>query len=123
MKNSVLVLLIACAVVSACSNERETASGQKFTVVKKGDGKDVDAKKYLVLNFLFKDGKDSVWNDSRLSPYPVIMQKKQIAKGGDPVLDVLSMLSNGDSVIVKITAKDLFTKSFHQPIPKKVDSL
>jgi FKBP-type peptidyl-prolyl cis-trans isomerase FkpA len=122
MKNSILVSLIILALCTACSNSRETASGQKFTVIRKGDGVEVGVKKFLIMNFMFKDGKDSVWNDTRKNPYPMAMQKQNIMKPGDNVLEVISMLTKGDSVTFKISAKDIFAKSFHQPIPPKVDS-
>src|SRR5258708_6241506 len=122
MKNSIVVVLISAVLAVACSNDRETASGQKFTVLKKGDGKEVDAKKFLVMSLLFKDGKDSMWRDTRKDPYPWIQIKEAIMKPGDNVLEVISMLTKGDSVMFKVPVKDIFTKSFHQPVPPKVDS-
>lgn len=123
MKNSILVLLVSVVLLAACSNERETDSGQKFTVLKKGDGNEVDNKKFLVLNFMYKDGKDSVWSDTRKNPYPWIQMKQSILKRGDNVLEVISMLTKGDSVTFKVSAKDIFIKSFRQPaVPPSVDS-
>jgi len=123
MKNSLIILFAVSLLAASCSNERETVSGQKFTVVKSGDGNEVAGDKYLILSFVFKDGKDSVWNDSRKNPYPLIMQKKQINKKGDNVLEVIGMLTKGDSVTFKIAATDLFKNSFHQPkLPAFVDS-
>jgi FKBP-type peptidyl-prolyl cis-trans isomerase FkpA len=122
MKNSILVSLVVFAICSACSNERETASGQKFTVVKKGDGKEIKAKQIMVMDFSFKDGKDSVWFDTRKNPYPQIMQKQAQPQNGDALLEVIYMLTKGDSVTVKMSAKDVFAKAFKQPMPPKVDS-
>ncbi len=121
MKNSILVSLIVFAICSACSNDRETVSGQKFTVLKKGDGKEIKAKQFMILDYSFKDGKDSVWYDTRKNPYPQIMQKQAKAQSGDKITEVLYMLSKGDSVIFKISATDFF-KSFRQPVPPKVDT-
>ena len=122
MKNSILVSLVVFAICSACSNERETASGQKFTVNKKGDGKEIKTKQIMIMDYGFKDGKDSVWYDSRKNPYPQIMQKQAQPQSGDALLEVIYMLSKGDSVTVKMAAKDLFTKALRQPVPPKVDS-
>ena len=122
MKNSILVSLVFLAICSACSNDRETVSGQKFTVLKKGDGKEVKVKQILIMDFLFKDGKDSVWYDTRKNPYPQIMQKQAQVQGGDKLMEVIYMLSKGDSVTLKMSALDVFTKSFRQPIPPNVDS-
>jgi len=123
MKNSILVSLILLGICAACSNERESASGQKFTVLKAGDGHKIDSGRFLIMNFVFKDSKDSVWNDTRKSGVPLIMQKQGIVRPGDKVLEVIGMLTKGDSVTFKVSAKEIFTKSFRQPVPPKVDSL
>jgi FKBP-type peptidyl-prolyl cis-trans isomerase FkpA len=122
MKNSILVSLIVLAICFACSQDRETVSGQKFTVLRKGDGAEIKVRKILIMDFLFKDGKDSVWYDTRKNPYPQIMQKQAKAQGGDKLMEVIYMLTKGDSVTLKMSASDVFTKSFRQPIPPKVDS-
>jgi FKBP-type peptidyl-prolyl cis-trans isomerase FkpA len=122
MKNSILVFLIVSSLCLACSKNRETASGQKFTIVRAGDGHTIDSGKYMILNFMFKDGKDSVWNDTRKNGYPIVMQKQGIVRPGDKVLEVIGMLTKGDSATFKVPAKDIFTKSFRQPLPPKVDS-
>src|SRR5258708_26047007 len=123
MKNSILVSLVVLVLFTSCNNERETSTGQKFTIVKKGDGIEVDAKKFLILNFMFKDGKDSVWNDTRKNPYPWITMKQALQRPGDNVLEVIGMLTKGDSAIFKVSAKDIFKKSFRQPsVPPNVDS-
>lgn len=123
MKNSILILTISAIVAVACSNERETVSGQKFTIVKNGDGKEIDDKKFLILNLMFKDGKDSVWNDTRKNPYPWITMKQTLQRQGDNVLEVIGMLTKGDSAVFKVSAKDIFKKSFRQPsVPPNVDS-
>src|SRR6185369_14003041 len=122
MKNSILVSLIVFAICSACSNERETASGQKFTIAKKGDGKEIKAKLIMIMDFSFKDGKDSVWFDTRKNPYPQIMQKQAQPVSGDALMECIYMLTKGDSVTVKMSAIDVFSKAFKTPMPPKVDS-
>ncbi len=122
MKNSILGFLIVLAFCSACLNERETVSGQKFTVIKKGDGNEIKVKQILIMDFVFKDGKDSIWYDTRKNPYPQIMQKQAQVQGGDKLMEVIFMLTKGDSVTLKMSASEVFTKSFRQPIPPKVDS-
>ena len=122
MKNSILAILVLTILAVACSKERETVSGQKFTIVKEGDGKEVDDKKFLVLSLVFKDAKDSVWTDTRKNPFPWVTMKQAIERPGDNVLEVISMLTKGDSAVFKVSALDIFVKSFHQPLPPKVDS-
>ena len=123
MKNISILFFAAILFASCSTNTRETSSGQSFTIVRKGDGAAIDSGKFMAMNFLFKDGKDSVWNDTQKSGVPLIMQKQGITRPGDNVLEVINMLSKGDSVRFQVSAKDIFTKSFRQPIPPNVDSL
>ncbi len=122
MKNSILVFLIVASLCFACSKDRETASGQKFTVLRAGDGKKIDSGRFLIMNFMFKDAKDSVWNDTRKSGIPIIMQKQGVIRHGDKVLEVISMLTKGDSIMFKVPVGDIFKNSFRTPVPPKIDS-
>jgi FKBP-type peptidyl-prolyl cis-trans isomerases 1 len=121
MKNSILLAaLISLGLVACTSNE--TPSGVKFTVLRKGDGVKVDSGKFMVMNMIFKDGKDSIWSDTRKNGFPAIVQMQDSIPKGDGVLEVIQMLTKGDSVSFLIPAKDLFTKTFRQPVPPMVDS-
>src|SRR5277367_6602122 len=117
MKNSILVFLVVSSLCLACSKDRETASGQKFTILRAGNGVKIDSGKFMILNFMFKDAKDSVWNDTRKNGFPVVMQKQGIVRPGDKVLEVIGMLTKGDSATFKVSAKEIFTVSFRQPVP------
>jgi FKBP-type peptidyl-prolyl cis-trans isomerase FkpA len=121
MKNSLLVILLASFLFASCSGPK-TPSGFEFNVVRKGDGVKVDSGKYLVMNFLFKDGKDSVWNDTNKSGLPAVIQNQGNSPEGDVVLEVVKMMTKGDSVTFKIPAKKLFEKTFRQPVPAFVDT-
>ncbi len=121
MKNYLLLLFFA-AVLAACSNSKKTPSGYEFTVLRKGDGVKVDSGKFLVMNLVFKDGKDSVWNDSQKNGFPAVIQNQGAVPEGDAVLEVVKMMTKGDSVSFKIPAKKLFEKTFRQPIPFGVDT-
>jgi FKBP-type peptidyl-prolyl cis-trans isomerase FkpA len=112
-------LLLICM---ACSNEKETASGQKFTVLKKGDGVKLDSGKYLILSMIYKDGKDSIWNDTRKNGVPVIIQNQMPVPQGDGVLEAVMMMTKGDSITFKVAAKSLFQNTFRSPLPPYVDS-
>lgn len=118
MLSSLVLLCLACS-------QNETPTGFKYTFIEKGDGKVVKAGEFLVLNMVFKDGKDSVWNDSRKSEIPVIfmIQDTSMMKQEEGIEEVLRALSKGDSVTFKVKASMLFTKTFHQPVPQGIDSL
>jgi FKBP-type peptidyl-prolyl cis-trans isomerase FkpA len=122
MKNSLIALLFVSLFVAACSGSKETPSGYKFNVVRKGDGVKIDSGKFVVMNLLFMDGKDSVWNDSKKNGFPAVIQMQGTEPKGDAVLEVIKMMSKGDSVVFKVPAKKLFENTFRQPLPFSVDS-
>lgn len=114
-------LLILCV---ACSKEKETPKGYKFTVVKKGDGIPGKKDQFLIINMSFQDGKDSVWNDSRKlgSPFIIPVRDTVNIKQEDGIDEVFRMLTKGDSVVCKIPAAVLFEKNFRAPLPPNVDA-
>jgi FKBP-type peptidyl-prolyl cis-trans isomerase len=122
MKNSLIAFLFVSLFFAACSGSKETPSGYKFNVVRKGDGVKIDSGKFVVMNLLFKDGKDSVWNDSKKNGFPAVIQMQGSVPKGDAVLEVIKMMSKGDSVVFKVPAKKLFENTFRQPLPFTVDS-
>ncbi len=122
MTQKLIVLIGLLLICMACSNEKETASGQKFTVLKKGDGVKLDSGKYLILSMVFKDGKDSVWNDTRKNGVPAIIQMQMPVPAGDGVLEAVMMMSKGDSIMLKVPARSLFQNTFKSPMPNSVDS-
>jgi FKBP-type peptidyl-prolyl cis-trans isomerase FkpA len=122
MKNSVLLFVLVAMLSVACSNTKETPSGYKYTVLRKGDGVVAKAGQILIMDFLFMDGKDSVWNDSRKNPFPTMVMAQDSTPPGDGVLEIFQLLSKGDSVTFQIPAKMLFEKTFRTPPPPGVDS-
>jgi FKBP-type peptidyl-prolyl cis-trans isomerase len=107
MKNSVLLSAVVAMLCFSCSDP-ETKSGQKYTLVRKGDGVLAKPGEILVLNFMLKDGKDSVINDSKKNPMPVMLQAQDSVPKGDVVTEVIQLLSKGDSVTFTVSAVSLF---------------
>ncbi len=116
-------LLLLALVVMACSNEKETPKGYKFTLATKGDGKKVEPGHFLVMDLMYKDEKDSVHYDNRKNEVPeIIMVRDTTGQGMEEGLDeVFRMLTKGDSAVMTITAQTLYEKTFHQPVPPGVD--
>jgi FKBP-type peptidyl-prolyl cis-trans isomerase FkpA len=117
------VVILGLVIAMACSNERETPKGYKFTLVSKGDGNKVEIGKFLVMDLLFKDEKDSVWYDNRKNEAPeIVMIRDTVGMASEEGLDeVFRMLSKGDSVVMGISTQTLFEKTWGQPVPPGVD--
>ncbi|HEU5291065.1 MAG TPA: FKBP-type peptidyl-prolyl cis-trans isomerase [Cyclobacteriaceae bacterium] len=100
----VLLLCVACA-----QSEKETPNGLKFSVIKAGDGKVGSPGEIIVLDLQMKDSKDSIWTDTYKAGMPIpamIGDSAQLAT--EPgILQVLRMISKGDSVKFTLPLKEL----------------
>jgi len=125
-KEAVLAGVLA-TILWSCSNEKQTPRGFKFTVLKKGDGKELVPGQFLILDMLVKDAKDSVWADTRKDGFPVTSQiqvppvDRETAR--QEGLDaVFRMMTKGDSITFKVTAKLFFATVWRERVPPNVDS-
>jgi FKBP-type peptidyl-prolyl cis-trans isomerase FkpA len=116
------LLLLLCA---ACNqSEKETLSGMKFKVVKAGGGEVAKPNDILIFNFRLVDSKDSVWRDTYVDGMPgaaMIMDTASM-KQEDGMMQMLRMVSPGDSVIVNFTIKEFFMELAKRPVPPGMDS-
>ncbi|MBL7875478.1 MAG: FKBP-type peptidyl-prolyl cis-trans isomerase [Cyclobacteriaceae bacterium] len=122
MKNSVLVVAVMAILSVACSDSKETPSGYKYTLLRKGTGEVAKPGQILIMDFMFMDGKDSVWNDSRKNDFPTMVMAQDSVPEGDGVLEIFQLLTKGDSVTFQIPAKTLFEKTFRTMPPPGVDT-
>ncbi|MBX2964234.1 MAG: FKBP-type peptidyl-prolyl cis-trans isomerase [Cyclobacteriaceae bacterium] len=113
-----LVFLFSCV-----SNEKETPSGMKFKVVRKGDGVLPQPGEVVVFKFLFKDSKDSIWAQMTDDlPAAVLTQDSTAIDSEDGMTQMLRMVSKGDSVVVSMPIKDFFKDLVRSEVPDDVDS-
>ncbi len=120
---NVLFLAALVALVSCGSNEKETPSGMKFTVVKKGDGILPKTGEVVVFQFRFIDSKDSVWGETTKGlPAAVLTNDSTALVSEDGMTQMLRMVSKGDSVIVNFTVSKFFKDLVKAPVPIGVDS-
>jgi hypothetical protein len=122
MKSSKWLVLLALLAL-ACSKERETPKGYKYTLVRKGDGNVPPPGKFLRVDLVFKDAKDSVWNDTRKSDYPLMIPVRDTSfiRMEEGVDELFRLLSKGDSIVMKLNAQTFFEKTYRQPVPPGVD--
>lgn len=118
-----LVLAVVVLVAASCSKEKETPKGYKYTLARKGDGNIIPPGKFIMMDLLFKDGKDSVWSDSRKEEFPLIIAVRDTfgMKQEEGLEELFRLLSKGDSVIMKVTAQTFFEKMRRQALPPGVD--
>jgi len=119
-----VVVIMLALVVAACSNEKKTPKGYAYTVARKGDGNIVQPGKFVSIDLVFKDSKDSVWSDSKTGEFPLIIPVRDTTgmKQEEGLEELFRVLSKGDSLIMKLDAKTLFEKVYRQPsVPPNVD--
>ena len=118
-----LVAVMVVLIAASCSKEKETPKGYKYTLVRKGDGNIIKPGKFMVMDLLFKDGKDSVWSDSRKEEVPLIIAVRDTVgmKQEEGLEELFRMLSKGDSVVMKVSAQTFFEKMRRQALPPGVD--
>jgi FKBP-type peptidyl-prolyl cis-trans isomerase FkpA len=123
MKILNVLFVVALGLLVACgSNEKETPSGMKFKVVKKGDGVLPKVGEVVVFQFQFIDSKDSIWGETKQMPAAVLTNDSLAIASEDGMTQMLRMVSKGDSIIVSMPVTKFFADLVKAPVPMGVDS-
>lgn len=119
---NVLIVVALGLLVSCSSNEKETPSGMKFKIVKKGDGVLPKVGDVVVFHFRFIDSKDSIWGETKQMPAAVLTNDSLAIASEDGMTQMLRMVSKGDSVMVSMPVTKFFKDLVKAPVPLGVDS-
>ncbi|HBK88888.1 MAG TPA: FKBP-type peptidyl-prolyl cis-trans isomerase [Cyclobacteriaceae bacterium] len=116
------VMLAVVVLCAACSKSRKSPNGIEVSVVREGVGEYAVTGQYLLLNMLYKDSKDSVWDDTRRRTLPMLYMVPDTAgmKAEKGIENVFRVLKKGDSVIAKVTAKSFFENSMQRELPPEI---
>lgn len=121
MKSVSLFLLISVCLITLSCSEKETPAGVKYTVLKAGDGVEVQAGTYILAHMILKDAKDSILADTYAEDRPLLTPMPDASMANDPgVFGVVKLLTKGDCVTFKIPAQTVYT-SRRRAVPKNVD--
>lgn len=121
------VLLLGClaALLTGCSETvKETPNGLKFKVIKKGDGVQARVGEILVFDYALTDSNDSVWTSTIENGFPsaFMVNDSSAIPQENGIIQMLRMLSKGDSVTVDISIGEFFKKLSRRPVPEDLDS-
>ncbi len=116
------LFIASLILLSACTKTRKAPNGHEITVIREGEGKYAAPGQYLVMNMLYKDAKDSVWNDTRRQNIPVVilLPDTSAIKNEKGMESAFRILKKGDSVTLKVKAQSLFQDTWKQVLPPKV---
>ncbi len=100
-----LVLLAGCK-----SNERETPSGLKYTVIEAGTGEIAKTGEIIIFDWQLKDSQDSTWQETFEKGIPAAAQIADSSQlmNEDGLTQMLRELSVGDSVRAQMPVVDYF---------------
>jgi FKBP-type peptidyl-prolyl cis-trans isomerase len=78
----------------------------------------------VVFNYLFKDSKDSVWTDTFKEEFPaaIMIADSSAIPTENGLVQMLRLVSKGDSVQLSMSAKEFFVDMLKGPLPAGVDS-
>jgi FKBP-type peptidyl-prolyl cis-trans isomerase FkpA len=122
MKKVSIGIVALVSLLSFSCSEKETPGGVKYTVLKQGDGEELPAGQFMVMNLSLRDAKDSVWFNTKETGYPAVIpvpDESMVKDDGE--YGVFKILTKGDCVTFKLTAQTVFTKTRRRPVPKGVE--
>mgnify|MGYP003154223762 CR=1 FL=1 len=118
-----LVLFLSLTLVWACNNEKklETPEGVEYVLVDSNDGASLEEGDYAIFSLRLEDSKDSVLlNSEEVGELPIQVDDSVLSTRG-PLFSILKQLKIGDSIKTKLTASEVFTQGFKQPVSPGMD--
>jgi FKBP-type peptidyl-prolyl cis-trans isomerase len=124
MRNAFVAGCLAALLAGCAGNVKETPSGLKYKVIKKGDGVLARVGEILVFDYILTDSKDSVWTSTIENGFPsaFMVNDSSAIPQENGIIQMLRMLSKGDSVTVDISIGEFFEKLSKRPVPDDLDS-
>lgn len=117
------ISLIGIIFISACSGKtRQTPSGMKFKVIRQGEGRQPQVGEVVIFDYLLKDSRDSVWaSSSGTFPGAIIIDDSSRINEENGLIQMMRMLSKGDSVVVNMSANEFYSKMSRGVRPSYID--
>ena len=124
--NRISLVLIGLVLIcfSCAKKEKETPDGFKYTVIEAGNGVLPKAQEVLVFQYVLKDSKDSVWNETYTQGFPaaVPIGDSTTMASEKGIVQMFRMLSKGDSVKASMPITKFFQDISGGPAPFKIDT-
>lgn len=119
----IYLAVLSMAVWGCKQNTKTTPQGYEFTVIRPGDGKTVKPGEIIIVDMSITDQNDSAWYDNRNGDYPEMIKiadpsRMETERG---ITEVFRMVSKGDSIELKMRAKDVFLFMWRMDTPEGVD--
>jgi FKBP-type peptidyl-prolyl cis-trans isomerase len=115
--------LLSLLLIAGCDSQKQekTEDGVEYVLIESGEGESFDEGDFAIFSIKIIDSKDSVMIDSeRDGELPVQINDSILSTRG-PLFSILKELKIGDSVKTKLTASQVLTEGFRQPISADKD--
>lgn len=120
-----VALILSLTLVWACNNEKklETAEGVEYVLIESNGGESLEEGEFAIFSLRLLDSKDSVLLDSEeVGELPIQVDDSVLSTRG-PLFSILKALKIGDSIETKLTANEVFTQGFKQPVSPDMDEM
>lgn len=120
-----VALILSLTLVWACNNEKklETAEGVEYVLIESNGGESLEEGEFAIFLLRLLDSKDSVLLDSEeVGELPIQVDDSVLSTRG-PLFSILKALKIGDSIETKLTANEVFTQGFKQPVSPDMDEM
>ncbi|WP_340153612.1 FKBP-type peptidyl-prolyl cis-trans isomerase [uncultured Marivirga sp.] len=112
-----LILIVACD----SQTQEKTEDGVEYVLIESGEGGSFEEGDFAIFSIKIVDSKDSVMIDSeRDGELPVQINDSILSTRG-PLFSILKELQIGDSIKTKLSASQVLTEGFRQPISQDKD--
>lgn len=122
MKIAYVIAATALLIGSCKPSERKAPNGLAIEVIREGTGDVARPGQFIIMNLLYKDAKDSVYNDTRVQNIPIAMAIPDSAGMAEEkgLESAFRVLKKGDSVRIIVSARSFYEDSYRQPIPSNL---
>lgn len=120
---SLILGLLSLTFFWACDSQKQekTADGVEYVLVESSDGEKFEEGDFAIYSLKLVDSKDSVILDSKeVGELPVQFNDSILSTRG-PLFSILKELKIGDSIKSKLTASQVLTEGFQQPVSPDKD--
>jgi len=121
--SSIIAIVVVGAVLVSCQSGefKESEDGYKYKYIREGDGALPKNGELVLYNMKYMDENDSVLQESTAAN-PLVLQCDSIQwENMGPLYKALQIIKEGDSILVKIPTKTLFSESFRSPVPPSLN--
>jgi len=120
---SLVIVLLSVVLFGACDSQKEekTADGVEYILVESNNGESFEEGDFAIYSLKLVDSKDSVMlNSQEVGELPVQINDSILSTRG-PLFSILKEMKIGDSIKTQLTASQVLTEGFNQPVAEDKD--